>query len=86
MQVDAIRTGYRTGRLTVVEPTGQRKRGYVVWRCRCDCGKEVHAEAGQLISGSRKSCGCLQAARQMGEEIYDEFLERIETDGSNDGH
>ena len=52
--------GQRFGLLTALEPTRQRgSRGSVVWRCRCDCGGEVLAELGQLMTGNRKSCGCL---------------------------
>lgn len=32
-------TGLRIGKLTVLEPTEERIRSAVVWRCRCDCGK-----------------------------------------------
>lgn len=53
-------TGMRFGKLTALRPTGERGgRGSVVWLCRCDCGKEVHVELGQLTAGYRKSCGCL---------------------------
>ncbi len=53
-------SGRRFGKLTAIQPTEERSaRGSAVWLCRCDCGKEVHAEAGQLLSGNRKSCGCL---------------------------
>ncbi len=31
----------------------------MLWQCRCDCGREVLAESSQLVSGKRKSCGCL---------------------------
>jgi len=47
--------GRRFGRLTVEG----RAPGGPLWRCRCDCGGAVEASAGQLLSGSRKSCGCL---------------------------
>ena len=33
--------GYRVGSLSVEEATDQRKNGYTVWKCRCDCGGEV---------------------------------------------
>ena len=36
-----IQIGYQVGRLTVEEPTGRRKSGYMVWRCRCGCGGEI---------------------------------------------
>lgn len=36
-----------------------RDEGSTVWRCRCDCGKEVLSSLRQLSSGYRKSCGCL---------------------------
>lgn len=52
-------SGMRFGRLTAVEPTGEVIRGSAVWRCRCDCGGEVHAPLHQLTAGYRKSCGCL---------------------------
>lgn len=52
-------TGMRFGKLVAVEPTKQRACGTVVWRCQCDCGKEVLTSLHQLRAGYRKSCGCL---------------------------
>lgn len=51
--------GQRFGRLLAVEPTERRKGNSVVWRCRCDCGKETEISYNSLISGNTKSCGCL---------------------------
>lgn len=54
-------SGQRFGRLKVLAPTGERSsRGSMVWRCLCDCGKEVCADLNQLMSGNKKSCGCLK--------------------------
>lgn len=36
-----IKLGCRVGSLTVEEQTVERKNGYTVWRCRCDCGGAV---------------------------------------------
>ena len=49
--------GYKFGRLTVVDDTGKRLHGSVVWRCVCDCGKESEVTAGNLRGGT-ESCGC----------------------------
>jgi hypothetical protein len=48
------------GLLTPVEPTTTRFRGYIVWRCRCDCGNESFVPVKSLKSGNTKSCGCLK--------------------------
>lgn len=54
-------SGKRFGRLTALQPTGERSaRGCTLWLCRCDCGKEIKADLGELTSGNRKSCGCLR--------------------------
>ena len=57
-------TGRRFGRWTVlyrttdhIEPNGYKR---VVYRCRCDCGKEVDVISGSLSKGQSRSCGCLQ--------------------------
>lgn len=53
-------TGQRFGRLVCIEPTAERgKDGGVIWRCRCDCGNECLTVSRQLLSGYKKSCGCL---------------------------
>ena len=58
-------TGNRYGRLTVLKPTEKRDyKGSVYWKCRCDCGKEIEATQGVLVSGKKKSCGCLKAENQ----------------------
>lgn len=54
-------TGQRFGKLTVLEPTEQRIRSAVVWRCRCDCGNEILVESRRLKSGVIYSCGCEKA-------------------------
>ena len=38
-------TEMRIGRLTVLAPTDKRIRNAIVWRCRCDCGKEIFVES-----------------------------------------
>lgn len=60
-------TGQRFGMLTVLAPTAERKRGAVVWQCRCDCGKELLVESRRLKPGIIHSCGCedIPAARDL---------------------
>lgn len=56
-------TGVRSGRLTAIEKTDQKRKGSILWRCRCDCGKEILAEAGEISRGTRTSCGCARKGR-----------------------
>jgi len=51
--------GNRYGRLLVIE-VGGRRRTVPLWRCLCDCGKEVLSEGAALRSGRHRSCGCLK--------------------------
>lgn len=50
--------GRRFGRLTALEPTKQRRNGYVVWLCRCDCGREAFVPSRFLRNGWSTDCGC----------------------------
>lgn len=50
--------GQRFGRLVAIEPIGRDKQGYVIWRCKCDCGNEKNATLKCLGRGT-SSCGCL---------------------------
>lgn len=58
-------TGQRFGALTVIEPTGETERGCLLWRCKCDCGNETVAISVKLLSGDRRSCGCLLRKHQQ---------------------
>ena len=49
--------GQKFGMLTVVEDTKKRKNHRVVWKCVCDCGREVERIGDTLIQGDSKSCG-----------------------------
>lgn len=55
------KTGRKFGRLTVVELL--RTQRHAVWRCLCECGREVAVAAGSLTSGHTRSCGCLKIER-----------------------
>lgn len=54
-----IKEGQKINMLTVVEKTNERKRGYIVWKCICECGNETKIISSNLQSGYTKSCGCL---------------------------
>ena len=54
----AVGIGFRVGRLTVESPTEERKNGYMVWKCRCDCGGEILLDTRTLQRGTVKDCGC----------------------------
>ena len=54
-------TGLKFGRLTALHPTDKRCGGFVVWRCRCDCGKAKDINNNNLRRGLTRSCGCLAA-------------------------
>lgn len=57
--------GKKFGSLTVLEMAGKGSCRSILWRCRCDCGKEIIARGGNLKNGSPKSCGCLQRAKEL---------------------
>ena len=56
-------TGHRYGRLIVVQKLGRDKRGYFIWWCQCDCGKQTKASANALRQGNTQSCGCWRQER-----------------------
>jgi len=48
-------------RLTVVKDSGNRSsEGCIIWDCICKCGNYTSAKTTDLISGHKRSCGCLQ--------------------------
>lgn len=51
--------GKKFGRLTVVAFVKMNKHYAQVWKCKCDCGKEIEVVRQSLISGNTRSCGCL---------------------------
>jgi hypothetical protein len=46
------------GRLLVIEYAGKGKNRRALWKCKCDCGKEIVACGHCLRNGNTKSCGC----------------------------
>ena len=62
----------RFGKLTVLEETSLRKKEIVIWKCKCECGEEVLVSTTQLLSGKKKSCGCLQS---FGEFLIKKILQ-----------
>ena len=56
-------TGQKFGHLTAICPTKERKNGYTVWQCSCDCGrpecpKIVMVSSRILKAGKKTDCGC----------------------------
>lgn len=60
-------TGLAFNRLTIINEAEPYKspsgRFYVMWNCRCSCGKELKIRSSSITSNSSfsKSCGCLSA-------------------------
>ena len=46
--------------LVVLKSAGRNVHGKNLWTCNCDCGAITTAVQGELLSGHKKSCGCLR--------------------------
>ena len=64
-------TGRRFGRLTALERVRKPHAGTsALWRCRCDCGREIETTAEHLVSGATCSCGCLNREKSQRLHTY----------------
>jgi hypothetical protein len=52
--------GVVKGRWHVLTPAGKSANGKAMWLCRCACGTERVVASEHLVSGTSRSCGCLQ--------------------------
>jgi hypothetical protein len=52
-------TNKRSGRLVAIELCGRNSQGHCLWKCKCDCGKEIVTTGYSITRGGAKSCGCL---------------------------
>lgn len=61
-------TGYRNKMAEAIAPTDKRDptTGNVIWKLRCDCGREFERQAGLITRGHTKSCGCKQFREKTG--------------------
>jgi len=50
------------GFLEAIEPTGEKYRGDIIWRCRCKCGKYIDVPSSNLLLMNTRSCGCVSSA------------------------
>jgi hypothetical protein len=52
--------GMKFGKLKVLEFSEDKaKNGTSLWNCICDCGQKCLSNAAKLLSGRKKSCGCI---------------------------
>lgn len=58
-----IKPGYCVGHLTVTEDSGERKNGYIVWNCLCDCGNTIKVDKRRLERATITDCGCITKIR-----------------------
>lgn len=65
-------SGMQFGHLTAIEPTGEKHRKDYVWRCKCQCGKEVTYPATRLLTGNTISCGCVRTENL---KVYNKYIE-----------
>lgn len=63
-------TGQTIGKLTLLERTNTKQNGAYIYRCLCECGKEVFKSRTTLIGAQRGEwmahCGCLGWGRLRG--------------------
>lgn len=58
-------TGMRSGMLVAIERTDQKKRSCTLWRCRCDCGKDILLEPYKIRNQIVRSCGCQRGVKRI---------------------
>ena len=49
-------TGWRFGHLTAIKSLNEREDRYIVYHCRCDCGREIRVDSKRLRRGTVQGC------------------------------
>lgn len=70
-------TGQHFGQLTVIGKTEKKQNGYMVWKCRCDCGNEVEINTKQLTRGSATNCGCTRKSTAKNGPIAEDLTGQV---------
>lgn len=52
--------GKKFNKLAVIERIPNSKMGGSMWKCKCECGKEISVLGSNLKLGNTQSCGCLK--------------------------
>lgn len=60
---------------------GKDSRGNYIWYCECSCGNTVNVTATALITGRKKSCGCLR--RENAKEKIEKAIDSTRTHGKS---
>lgn len=68
--------GCRFGMLTVTELTQEKRNHYRVWRCRCDCGREILVDTRRLTRGTVSNCGCVPKKNARNGSIAEDLTGR----------
>ena len=63
-----VYVGQKYGRLTVKAPAGRSDDKYkkLLWKCKCDCGQDTVSSSHLLLTGHKRSCGCIRKERPNG--------------------
>ena len=61
-------TGQRFGRLVVTGLAGTDRHNKTKWHCLCDCGTACVQQAGDLVKGTAKTCGCSKRRPRIQDE------------------
>lgn len=72
-----IQPGYRIGQLTVITSTNQRKNGYNIWCCQCNCGNEILLDTRALQRGTKTDCGCTKKVRSAQKDLTGQRFGRL---------
>lgn len=55
--------------IEILEKTGKRSGGKIIYKCKCFCGNIFECNITDIQSGHTKSCGCLRRKYQIGDII-----------------
>ena len=70
-------TGMRSGRVVAIERTDEKRGTCYLWRCRCDCGKELLLEPYKITGGKVQSCGCIRNEKKIKDLTGQRFVRLV---------
>jgi len=65
-------SGMRFGKILVIEKTRKKKRNGYLWRCICDCGRELFLPSSRLVRNGMTSCRKGECHAWYNPELSDE--------------